>query len=100
MNSLSKMMPSTDDINDDEEEIIIVFNSSAQRLCESFMKKTIETKIVAMKLKANWMKNNIIQVDATYEEVSTDAPLMKTLLKHLGQGKLYFFLIISFLIFS
>ena len=43
-------------------------------------------KSLATKLKKNFESNGIIEADATYEEVSKDVKLMKTLLKYLGQG--------------
>ena len=76
-------------LNNDEEEAlkVVVFTKEAQNFCVNFMKKTLKLKVLATKLKGNWVRNNIIEVDATYEEVSTDTSLIRTLLKYLGQGE-------------
>ena len=83
----SNMIGPKDANDDDDVVVVVVFTKEAQNLCINFMKKTISLKDVSLKLKANWVKYNIIEVDATYDEVSTNAPLIKTLLQYLGQGK-------------
>jgi len=46
----------------------------------------MKNKDLAIQLKDNWVKNNIIQPDATYNEAANNSELMKTLLLHLGLG--------------
>jgi len=62
------------------------FNEEAAVICKQIMRNELRNKDLAVQLKENWIVSNIIQVDATYNEVASDSVLMKTLLWHLGSG--------------
>jgi len=62
------------------------FNEEAAVICKQIMRNELRNKDLAIQLKENWIVSNIIQVDATYNEVASDSVLMKTLLWHLGSG--------------
>ena len=64
----------------------IKFDKEAISLCATIMCNSSKNKLLSVKLKLNWEKNSIIEVDAIYDEVAQNKLLMKTLLKYMGQG--------------
>eukprot|EP01041_Mallomonas_annulata_P013192 gene13192-27904_t len=67
-------------------DTFIKFDDATIGLCSKIMKGVLQIKKFSMELRNNWVNNNIIEADATYEEVAGNGKLMKTLLKYLGHG--------------
>jgi len=63
-----------------------VFNKEAIAICKKIMANEMRNKDLAMQLKENWIKTNVIPPDAKYNEVANNPALMKTLLMHLASG--------------
>ena len=64
----------------------VCFDKEAIDICAEICKFASINKGLAIKLKTNWEKNGIIDVDAQFEEVQRNSKLMKTFLKNVAQG--------------
>jgi hypothetical protein len=81
-----KMTTESGFVCDEYPDEFIKFDKEAINLCETIMRNSSKNKGLSVRLKLNWEKNSIIEVDAMYDEVVQNKVLMKTLLKYMGQG--------------
>ena len=80
------MLSTSGHIHEVVEDEYKIFDKEAVVICKKIMQNDMKNKDLAIQLRENWVKNNIIQPDAKYSEVANNSALMKTLLLHLGLG--------------
>lgn len=71
----------TEAVNDD-----VIMDNNAVSLIHSLIRNALTNKALALQLKKNWEDSDFIAENEFFENVYSNKPLMRTMIKHLANG--------------